>query len=553
MTITLHPRSPIMAAFLAAGLSLAPVSMAYSAEPLPPLFEGMGQAGFEITTDSPKAQAYFNQGLNLAYGFNHAEARKSFQAAQQLDPQCAMCYWGEAYVLGPNINAPMEPSAAPPAAQAAAKAQDLKEGTSPKEQALIEAIAARYAPNPPADRTKLDQAYAAQMAEAARQFPKDVNVQTLYAEALMDLQPWDYWEDGGTRPKGQASTILSTLEGALAENSRHPGAIHLYIHAVEASAAPERALPYARQLPDLAPGSGHLVHMVTHLYYRLGLFADAVEVNRRAIAADERYFQQAGIEPGSTFYPATYHIHNIHFVMTAAQMLGDKETALEAVELLEERVNPEIAAEVPWVQAIVAAPYFVHAQFSDPETVAALPDPGDSMPYVRAAWLYAKGQAEALAGNTDTAEIYASTLTNLMESQDWAALEQGGLPARPLLNIAVHVLEGRMARAEGDLQKAENAFRQAIAVQDSLPYMEPPFWFYPVRQSLGAVLLDQGKAAEAEDVFRASLDDMAGNGWALYGLLRAQQAQGDTKGAAETQARLDQAWLADQPPQLGEL
>ena len=311
------------------------------AETEPPLWAGLGSITYKITTANERAQAYFDQGLRLAYAFNHGEAQRAFRMAQKLDPDCAMCFWGEALVLGPNINLPMPEDAIAPAYAAAQKAKALAGKSSPREQALIDALAARYSSDPKAARTPFDTAYAAEMAKVAKQFPDDDEIATLYAEAAMDLSPWDYWKPGGREAKPQSVPIVPTLERVLARNPNHPGAIHLYIHAVEASDRPKRAEPYADRLRGAVPGAGHLVHMPSHIYYRVGRYLDALEDNKTAVKADEKYLADTNAPMG--VYRLGYYPHNVHFVMASAQMAGDGPTVIAAAEKLRDLIPDEVA------------------------------------------------------------------------------------------------------------------------------------------------------------------------------------------------------------------
>ncbi|MCD2517248.1 hypothetical protein LQ564_13115 [Massilia sp. G4R7] len=365
-------------------------------ETAPPLYTNLGALHVQVTTGVPKAQAYFDQGLRLTFAFNHAEAGRAFRAARQLDPDCAMCHWGEALVLGPNINAPMFPEAAAPAHAAAGRALALAGKTTPAEQALIRAVAKRYAADPPADRAPLDKAYAEAMAEAARSFPNNDTIQVLYAESLMDLAPWDYWEAGGARPKPDSVAMLAALERVLERNPSHPGAAHYYIHAVEASTHPERALPSAQVLARQIPGAGHIVHMPSHIYYRLGMYRKALQSNIDAIATDERYF---GGSPSDPVYKGAYYPHNIHFVMVSALMGGRGDVALDAANKLDKAVPAELLKGFAGLQPVKSAPYFSHVQFSPPDVLLALPDPGPDFVLVKAMWHYARGRlcAQGLA------------------------------------------------------------------------------------------------------------------------------------------------------------
>ena len=506
-----------------------------------PLWDNLGTRSFAITTSQPLAQRYFDQGLILSYGFNHAEARRSFQAAQRLDPGCAMCFWGEALVLGPNINAPMEDAAREPALAALGQARKLAGRASEREQALIEALAARYSADPSAERAALDQAYAAAMERVAARFPADLDIAVLYAEALMNLSPWDYWEAGGAKPKGRTADIVATLERVLAAHPDHPGAIHYYIHAVEASDRPQRAEPYADRLAKQKLGAGHLVHMPSHIYYRIGRYKDSLETNKAAVAADEAFFTRVKAEG---IYRGGYYPHNIHFLLASAQMAGDGETAVQAAGKLEKAVSDEIVRTVPWTQPIKAAPYFAHAQFSSPETVLALAAPADEFPYVKAMWHYARGVAQAAAGNTAAAQAEAKAIAGLAEA-DFGSLVAGGVPAPDVLRLARHIVLARIAQAKGDLQAAIREFEAAAAIEDALSYMEPPYWYYPVRQSLGAVRLLAGQPDKAEQDFRASLKGAPNNGWALYGLMQVYEARRETGKAEEVAPRLQKAWAGD--------
>jgi tetratricopeptide (TPR) repeat protein len=504
------------------------------------LFENLGTLHYRITTQDPLAQKFFDQGLRLTYAFNHAEARRAFRKAQELDSQCAMCYWGEALVLGPNINAPMEASATAPALAAVQKAQALASKASPSEQALIDALAVRYSDDANAERAQLDAAYADAMKRVHTRFPKDSEIALLYAESLMDLSPWDYWEAGGAKPKGATSEIIAALERMLKANPDHPGAIHYYIHMVEASSNPKRAEPYARRLAKAMPGAGHVVHMPFHIFYRIGKYRDALEANRMAVAVDEAYISRAA---PAGIYPQAYYPHNVHSLMASAQMAGDGKTAIAAAEKLSQIVSSDAAREIPWVQPIMAAPYFAHAQFSAPATVLALPDPGDDFPFVKAAWHYARGVAYAALGAVPGAEQQAQAIMRLREDEAVSKLASMGIPAADVLKLAAHIVSARIAQASGDLKTAISEFEQAVAIQDGLAYSEPAYWYYPVRQSLGAMLALAGDFDRAEQTLRLSLARNPNNGWALYGLKEVYKKRGDARGAREIEKLLAKAWV----------
>ncbi|MGH6923736.1 MAG: tetratricopeptide repeat protein [Propylenella sp.] len=507
-----------------------------------PLWTGLGSRTYPITTSSSEAQRYFDQGLTLAFGFNHWEAQRSFRAAQAVDPNCAMCFWGEALVLGPNINWPMEDAARAPALAALAEAKRLAPNASEKEQALIAALGKRYSDDPSAERAALDRAYADAMQEVAARFPEDLDITTLYAESLMDLSPWDYWADGGKSPKGRTAELVATIERVLAADADHIGAIHLYIHTVEASDRPKRAEPYADRLAAQRLSTGHLVHMPSHIYYRVGRYADSLEANKAAVAADEAYLAQVEAEG---IYPGGYYPHNIHFLLVSAQMAGDGETAVAAAEKLDKAISDDVARQVPWVQPVKAAPLFAHAQFSTPDTILAIPQPHADFPYVVAMWHYARGVAYAAQGDSAGATLQAEAIAEIGESADFSGLTSGGVPADDLLKLARHVVLARIAQSEGKLEASISEFEAAAEIEKSLPYMEPPFWYYPVKQSLGAVLLLAGETERAEEIFRASLTAAPNNGWACFGLLEVHKRRGEVAAAEALKERLDRTWAGD--------
>ncbi|MCT7378654.1 tetratricopeptide repeat protein [Chelativorans salis] len=526
------------------GVSYAAGKAGEAASGRPPLYEGLGTMSMPVTTKSAEAQAYFDQGLRLAWGFNHAEARRSFQEAQQLDPECAMCFWGEAFVLGPNINDAMRDEAAVPAREAIDRALALTEKATPKERALIEALSRRYGANLMASRPPLDQAWADALGEVAKAYPDDADVLVLHAEALMNLQPWDYWEADGVTPKGRGGEIVAVLERTLDLDPDHLGAAHLYIHAVEASAEPGRAEAVADRLRGAAPAAGHLTHMPAHLYVRIGRHGDSIAVNHNAIAADEAFLAQAG-DAASPLYRFGYYPHNVHFLMVSAQMAGVKEDVVGAAEKLAEITSDEVSQELAWVQAIKTAPFSAHAQFSDPDTILALADPGDRFPFVKGYWHYARGVALAFKGDLEAASAEADAVGRLIDEADLSGLEDQYLPATDVLGIARHVVEARIAGARSDYAAAEQHLTEAIRLQDGISYMEPPLWYYPVRQTLGAVLLQQGRADEAVAAFEKALAESPRNGWALWGLLKAKAAAG-SEDASEAEAAFKKAWLGNE-------
>ncbi|RWK57814.1 tetratricopeptide repeat protein [Mesorhizobium sp.] len=509
----------------------------------PPLYKGLGDLTMPITTKSKKARAYFDQGLRLTWGFNHAEARRSFQEAQRLDPECAMCYWGEAFVLGPNINDAMHEEAKAPARDAIQRAEALKAGTGGKERALIEALVKRYGANPTTSRPPLDRAWAEAMGNLAKAYPDDANILVFYADALMNLQPWDYWEADGLTPKGQGGEIMTALERALEVDPKHPAAAHLYIHAVEASADPSRAEAVADRLRGSMPAAGHLVHMPAHIYARVGRHADSIAVNRDAIKADEAFLAQSG-EAASALYRFGYYPHNVHYLLVSAQMAGVRDDVIGSAEKLATITSDDVSQKLAWVQAIKAAPFSAHAQFSDPDTILALPSPGDRFPFVKGYWHYARGVALAFKGDLEAASSEAEAIEQLIDKADMSSLEEQYLPAKDVLGIAKFVVEARIAQARRDYVGAERHLNEAIRLQDGISYMEPSYWYYPVRQTLGAVLLQQGRAEEAIAAFEKALQESPRNGWALWGLLKAQTA--GNRDTTDTKAAFAQAWLGDE-------
>lgn len=506
-----------------------------SALPMPILADDLGGHHYPVTANE-QAHAFFDQGLVLAYGFNHLEALRAFRHAQQLDPDCAMCFWGEAYALGPNLNLPMDETAVPLARAAAEKAVEKAAKVTPKEQALAVAIFTRYAE--PGERAALDRAYADAMLDVARRFPDDPDIATLAAESLMLLSPWDYWSDGGRTPKEHTPKALSLLQGALAKNPDHIAAIHYYIHLVEASDKPSLAEPYADRLRAAVPGAGHLVHMPSHIYLRLGRYKDTLDVNADAVAADERYI---AANPGVHGpYPAMYYPHNVHFHMTAALMAGKGKEALQSAEKLAGLIGDEEARAIPPSQPIKQAPYFIHAQFSDPQTILALPKPSEQLPFVVAGWHYARGAAQALLGNAAGADEEADAVQKLAGG-DFSALEQASVPAKGILKIAEDVVRAKAALARGDGNAAQRFAEAAVTAQNGLPYMEPPYWYVPVDQTLGAILLKKGDAPAAAAAFKDACAKAPNSAWALYGLMRAQAAAGDSKAAADARTRFENA------------
>jgi len=508
----------------------------------PPLWKDLGSLAYKISTKSAEAQSYFDQGFRLSANFNHAEARRAFRKAQQLDPTCAMCFLGEALALGPNINVPMDPEANAPAVAALKKAQELAAGATQKEKDVIAAVAARYSEDAAADRHALDNAFADAAGALSDKYPDDLDLAVLAAEAAMDTQPWDYWQPGGKNGKGREANIQKRLEDVLAKDPNHASAIHLYIHLVEASDRPERAEPYADKLAALMPGAGHIVHMPSHIYYRVGRYTDSLDANEAASKVDEKYIAETG---AVGVYPIGYYSHNVHFVLVSAQLLGDSKLVLEQADKLDKVLSNEVANAIPIVQPVKSAPYFAWAQYGDPDKVLVLAEPAGAPPYVKAMWHYARGSAFAEKKDATAARNEADAIAEISKETDWSVLDLWGIPAVPVLEVARNVVLARAAQAENKAEDEVGLWKKAAEVQDTIPYMEPPYWYYPVRQSLGAALLKTGHPEEARKEFLAALDRARGSAWALFGLQQAEKAKGDAAAADKAATDLAKAWRGD--------
>jgi tetratricopeptide (TPR) repeat protein len=378
------------------------------------------------------------------------------------------------------------------------------------------------------------------MKEVAAKYPRDDTIVTLYAESVMDTQPWDYWEAGGKKNKGNGAEIVRALETVLKRNPVHPGAAHLYIHAMEASATPEKALPQARRLGGLTPGAGHLVHMPSHIYYRVGMYRESLETNKRAMVVDESYFRTS---PSDPLYKMAYYPHNIHFVMVSAQMGGDAATAIEAAGKLDASIPVEAAKQFAILQPVKAAPYTTHAMFSDAATILALPAPPEDLVLVKAMYHYARALAHAQRKDAAAANAEIATLARMEKEADFKVFADWQIPAKEIVQTAHLVAAGRLADAQGNLDVAAKAYEDAVFIEDTLSYMEPPYWYYPVRQSLGSVKLRQGKLDDAEQAFRDSLARVRNNGWAMAGLVETYHRKKNAKAEAATKAAFARAWF----------
>jgi tetratricopeptide (TPR) repeat protein len=538
---------------IAVGVALAAAACSASQAPQPagpkaPLYDNLGNYHAAITTTSAEAQKYFDQGLTLSYAFNHAESIRAFRQAAAIDPGCAMCYWGVAFAYGPNINAPITEEAAKAAYQAIQQARTAGASAPERERAYIEALAKRYAADPTAERGPLDRAYADAMREVAKRFPDDLDAATLFAQSLMDTSPWNYWEKDGS-PRQFTGEVLSSLESVLERRPDHIGAIHLYIHAVEASPNPGRATQYADRLGALVPGAGHLVHMPAHIYLRTGRYNDASVVNQDAIKADEAYFKSDPVA-GNMTYQVGYYPHNIHFFVAAASMEGRQADALKAADEVRARMHGDMLRDPGMggmVQHMNLTPLYTKMRFGMWDEVLAEPAPPADLPFLNAMWRTARGLAHAAKGNLREAEAERDAVGTLRDNPSLRTLGVSSANfASSIVGIGHEVLSGEIETRRRRADQAARHFAQAVAIEDGLTYMEPPDWPVPVRQLQGAALLELGRAKEAEAAFRDDMKKFPDNGWSLSGLQASLVKQGRTADAAAVKARFDEQWkMAD--------
>ncbi|MGE0702820.1 MAG: hypothetical protein AB7P22_02675, partial [Vicinamibacterales bacterium] len=518
--------------------------------PAVPLYDNLGSYHHQITTSSDQAQQYFDQGLRLSYAFNHAEAIRSFQQAAELDPDCAMCYWGTAFALGPNINAPITEDAARQAWTAINEARERAGNASDRERAYIEALANRYTENPAAERAPLDRAYADAMRQVAARFPDDPDARTLFAQSVMDTSPWNYWRPDGT-PHPFTQEVLDALESVLARDPNHLGAIHLYIHATEASDNPGRAERYADTLLTLAPGAGHLVHMPAHTYLRTGRYADATASNEAAVKADEAYLAGNKVDVNMT-YEMGYVPHNVHFIATSAAMEGNRARALEAADETRAMAHPDMLRDPAMggmVQHFALTPLYTMLRFGMWDQILVEPQPAQDLPFMRAIWHMARGMAYASTGQLADADRELAALTTLRGDASLAEIwVSSANVASNIVGIAHEVLQGELAAKRRRAADVARHYEAAVAIEDALTYMEPPDWPVPVRQLQGAALLEVGRAADAAAAFRGDMEKFPENGWSLSGLLASLESQGQRSEAAEVKTRLDRAWSGADVP-----
>jgi tetratricopeptide (TPR) repeat protein len=503
----------------------------------PELVVGLGSWHHKITTGEPLAQLYFDQGLRFVYAFNHAEAVRSFEEAVRLDPAAPMPYWGIALALGPTINTLMSADDERRAYDAIQRAHSLTPRATLEEQAYINALGVRYSAEHKDDRKMLDQVYADAMRGVWHRYENDADAATFFAEAAMLLQPWNLWSADG-KPKSGTVEIVTVLEHALAEHPEHVGACHFYIHAVEASSDPGRALPCAERLHELAPGAGHLVHMPSHVYIRLGMYEKIVEGNERAISIDEQYLQ--GRHIGGP-YPAIYYPHNVHFLWAGLVHQGRSAAAMQAVQKLAGLVTWDTYWQDPVMEFFSPTALFTLARFGQWERLLHEPAPPAEFVYSRAMWHYARGLSFVAAGDANAARAENERLESLSEAMPLDRVV-GNSFAKDLLDIAAAVLTGQRLAAQGQYEDAIYNLVKAVRLQDSLRYSEPPDWYYPVRESLGRVLLAAGRPADAESVFRDDLKQTPLNPWSLHGLAESLAAQNKQAEQAPIQEEFRTSW-----------
>lgn len=504
---------------------------------LAPRLQNLGKHQFPVTTKSKEAQLFINQGVSLSYAFNHAEAGRAFREAARLDPDLAMAYWGQALVLGPNINAAMDPNNEAQALELVKKALALKSKASAREQAYIDALAERYSGNA-SERQARDRAYAMAMRKLQERLPDDLDAATLYAESMMDLRPWGYWTRDGQPYEGMAE-VVALVEKVIERNPQHPGALHLYIHLMESTDKVDKAEPAADRLLTLMPAAGHMVHMPAHIYQRVGRYADAARSNELAIAADEDYISQCQAQG---LYPMGYYPHNIHFLWFAASYDGRSKLAIESARKSASKVTDDVLKQVPLLAIFRIVPYYALTRFGKWDEMLREPEPPAFSPYSRGIWHYSRGVALVHKDQLDAADQELMKLKEVLKDK---ALDQplfSPNTGRAVLSVAPDVLGGMIAAARKNYDGAILHLERAVRLEDALVYTEPSEWHFPPRHALGAVLLEAGRPAEAETVYWADLRRNRNNGWALFGLSQALRAQGKDAEASLVDARFRKSW-----------
>jgi hypothetical protein len=503
-----------------------------------PLYGNLGTLSHKVSTGSAAAQRYFDQGLRLTYAFNHEEAIASYTQATREDSTCAMCWWGIAYALGPNINAPMDTAAYRPAYAAIQRAVKLSSRATRYERDIIQAMAKRYGPEPVTNRAPLDSACAKSMKQVATKYSDDPDAQTLFAESRMDLSPWNYWESRGARPRPGTQDVVSALERTLERHPDHLGACHFYIHIVEASTTPGRALPCADKMARQIPGAGHLVHMPSHIYMRVGYYDRVVSHNHDAVEADQSYVQD---RKPTGFYQYMYYPHNWHMMWYGLIQLGRGAEAIHASRELVKVVPVNVVQMAPPLEYFFPAPYWSLVRFGKYDEMLVEPAPAEPLKYATAMWRYSRGIAFTDKGRLDEAQAELDSVSAATAATPKEAAA-GINSQKALLSLAERHLAGKLALAKGDTAAGIAALEQAIRQEDELLYDEPPAWYHPVRQELGAVHLALGHAPVAEKLYRQDLVHFPNNGWSLYGLARSLEAQNKTAEAAKLDAQYQKWW-----------
>ncbi len=504
-----------------------------------PLFENLGNLHFPISTSEERAQEFFDQGLKLTYAFNHAEAHRSFMEASRLDPKAAMTYWGQAYALGPNINDPLPlDDRKIKYNEALEKAKKWAANASPKEQALINALTSRYSTDLTKDVVELNMAYMNAMTEVVKQFPEDADVLTLYAASVMNTVPWNYWDKNGN-PSPNIAEAKKALENAMELNPDNPGAHHYYIHMVELP-QPDLAVPSAEKLGSLMPAAGHIVHMPSHIYIRVGRYQDAVTANIAAILADEDYISQCYSQG---MYPLGYYPHNIHFLWSAASLLGDSEMAIDAAKKTAEKVPAGELLEMPFLQNFASVPLLAYVRFGKWNEILTTPSPNAEIKHLKLIWHYARGIAFIRKNNAKEAKEELDAIQEMLTDPGLKELIAAGFdPSETIGKLAYEVVAGELSALDGDLVKAQEHLENAVIIEDELTYTEPAAWYIPARQNLGAILLKAEKPEEAEKIYKEDLELLRQNGWSLMGLYKSLVAQGKMAEAQKIKKEYDKAW-----------
>jgi tetratricopeptide (TPR) repeat protein len=504
---------------------------------LAPRLQNLGSHTFPVSTRNRQAQTFMNQGLNLAYAFNHAEARRAFREAARLDPNLAMAYWGQALVLGPNINALMEPNEEPQAYELVQKAMSLRARATPRERGYIEALAQRYS-GKAEDRQPRDAAYADAMRSLHERFPNDLDAAMLYVESVMDLRPWGYWQRDGA-PHARTDDVVELTERVMARHPKHPGAVHMYIHLMEGTSTPEKAEQAADTLQTLMPAAGHMVHMPAHIYQRIGRYADAIKANQLAVAADEDYISQCRAQG---LYPMAYYPHNIHFLWFSATEDGQSRLAIESSRQLASKIDDETLRSLPLTAGFRMVKYYALTRFGRWEEMLKEPEPPAFSAVLRSAWHYTRGLAFVATDRLANADEELKKLEALKTDPSMSQPMFSPNLSSAILAPASEVLAGEIAAGRGNFDVAIAHLDKAIRLEDSLVYTEPSEFHFPPRLALGAILLKAGRPAEAETVYWEHLRRHRENGWGLFGLMQALRAQNKTADAALTEARFKTAW-----------